>query len=1033
MKKALLALSFVMAFGLSSILAQTRTITGTVTGSDDGMPIPGASVFLKGSTIGTITQVDGNYSLNVPADAETLVFSFVGMLSQEQEIAGRTVINVQLESSAIAVDEVIVVAYGTSTKASFTGSASNLRTDQILSSRSESIDKTLAGKVAGVRVTSETGDPGSSGDIQIRGIGSITGSTTPLYVVDGVPIITGNYATTRNSINVLSSLNPDDIASMTVLKDAAAASLYGSRAANGVIIITTKKGTKGDTKFHFKTNIGWSEMASNSFQMMSGEEYAKYHRAALEGFYLDNFGGLVPGDDYYQDADLQKEALEWSQEMVFDPSWSWLERSANGANWRDLIYDGGTDQDYQFSASGGSETTNFYVSLGYRKVEGIVRNREFDRYTATINLDNQARPWLNLAFKSQMSFTDQFGGSDQTDQEQGIGTASPLSLVFSANPTKYAFDNDGNYVKEAGFDSRYENALLAISKDEQHIQNKTYRAINNASATVQILPELTFRTINSLDFIMTRHANFWSPTSIDGSSLNGLGERDDNEVNNLTTSNLLNYTKAFNNLHNLDVLAGFEAQKYVYRSQFMSASDYSTPKLQELANGQPRNATSAFYKRFMRSFFGNLNYNYNNTYYFGASLRSDESSQLGKDNRQGIFYSVSGSWRFTQENFFDIDFISDGKIRASYGTNGNLPGGSYEHLGLYYFGSEYAGNPAIYYYQIANPDLGWEKSQNFNVGLDLVFWNKLSLTAEYFNKYTTDLLLDMPVSYLAGVSSSTRNIGEISNTGIDVELSAYDILSSQVKWNANLALSTLKATVEKLPNGEDIVAGDGNLYLYREGLDLYTFYFPVYHGVDPANGLAQFLLDPEKPATADNLTYFHSQAKRGPQGASYPSLMGGFNNSFNWKGLSLNVLLTYQFGGQLFDYPGYFTHHDGLRNFNFNLAKDVAGNYWTKPGDIVDNPRPVLYNSLRPDLWSTRHLHSTDFVRMKEVSLFYSLPKQWYNSIGIDNVTVNFTAHNLPFLYAATKDMELEVALNGYRTVDTPLARTFTFGVDLHF
>lgn len=1033
MKKVLLALSFVVVCGLSALTAQTRTITGTVTGSDDGMPIPGASVFVKGTTMGTVTQINGSYSLNVPADAQTLVFSFVGMQTQEQPVAGRSVIDVILSSDAIAMDEVIVVAYGTSTRASFTGSASSVSASDLLNSRTESVDKALAGKVSGVRVTSVTGDPGSGGDMQIRGIGSITGNTSPLYIVDGIPIVTGNFSGTRNSSDVLASINPDDIESMTVLKDAAAASLYGSRAANGVVIITTKKGKKGDTKFNFRSNIGWSEMATNSYEMMSGVEYTQYHLASLEGYRLNQLSGLHPGQANYQDPATQAAAREWALARVFDPGWSWVEEEVNGADWRNLIYDGGSDQDYQFSASGGNESTNFYTSVGYRKVEGLVRNREFERYTGTLNLDNQARNWLNLAFKTQMSYTNQLGRGDQSDQEQGIATSSPLNILYSANPTKKAFDENGNYIEEAAFTSRYDNPLQALSREQAFVENKTYRAINNAAISVQLLPQLSFRSTNALDFIMARHFNYWGPSSIDGASLNGLGEKLDNEVISLTTSNVFNYSINIDNEHKIDALVGFEAQKYINNYQFASASDYSTDKLRELGNAQPRNVSSLFYKRFMQSFFGNVNYNYADRYYLGGSLRSDESSQLGKDNRRGLFYSISGSWRFTQEEFFSSNLISDGKLRASYGTNGNLPTGSYAHLGLYYFGSEYAGNPAIYMNQIENADLGWEKSRNVNFGFDLSFLNKVSLSAEYFYKYTTDLLLSMPASYLTGVSSSMQNAGEISNKGIDVELKAFDILSSPLKWDLSLALSTLKATVEKLPNGEDIILGDGNLYLYREGSDLYTFYLPTYHGVDPENGLAQFLIDPSLPADASNLTYVHSQAQRGPQGSSYPTLMGGFGNTFSWKGLSFNVLMTYQFGGQLFDYPGYFSHHDGVRNFSFNLAKDVAGNYWTKPGDVVDNPRPVLSNALRPDLWSTRHLHSTDFIRLKEVSLNYNLPREWYRSIGVDHVAVNFTANNLPYIYAATKDMELEVALNGYRTVDTPLARTFTFGVNVQF
>ena len=820
---------------------------------------------------------------------------------------------------------------------------------------------------------------------------------------------------------------------MTVLKDAAAASLYGSRAANGVIIITTKKGKTGDTKFNLKVSKGWSEMATDSYQMMSGTDYAGYHKASLEGYYLNQNQALIPGQPNYGNTVIQDEARAFGEAYYLTPGYSPITEATNGQNWRDQIYDGGTDQDYQFSASGGTEKTSFYASLGVKKVEGIVRNRTFDRYSSTLNLNNKSKEWLELDFKTQLSYTEQEGRGDQANQAQGISTASPLSLLYSANPTVNAYLPDGSMNMNASFDPRVQNPIHALSPDEAMVSNKTYRAMNNLAATVKILPELTFKTTNSVDYVSVRSFNYWGPNSIDGLSLNGLGEKQNNEVITMTSTNVFNYSKTFNEVHNVTGLLGTEVQDYRNEYLFASASDYSTDKLPELGNGQPRNASSAFYDRFMMSYIGNVNYNYANRYYLAASLRSDESSQLGSDNRRGTFYSASASWRFTEEEFLKNDVLTDGKLRLSYGTNGALPGGSYPHLGLYYFGSVYGTNPAIYMNQVANNELGWEMSRNINAGLDLTFFQRFSVTAEYFNKYTTDLLLNVPASYLTGVSSSMQNYGEISNQGFEFEFHGQDILKSAVKWNVDFSLATLKARVEKLPGGEDIILGDGNLYLYREGEDLYTFYLPTYAGVDPESGLGQFLIDPTKEATPDNLTYVYSEAGRGMQGSSYPTITGGFSNGFSWKGLSLNVLITYQFGGQLFDYPGYFSHHDGVRNFSFNLHNDVAGNYWQQPGDVVDNPRPVLFNPLRSDRWSTRHLYSTDHIRIKELSLNYNLPKSWYSKVGVEHVSVNFNVNNLGYLYAATEGMELEVALNGYRTVDTPLARTYSFGVNVSF
>jgi TonB-linked SusC/RagA family outer membrane protein len=525
---------------------------------------------------------------------------------------------------------------------------------------------------------------------------------------------------------------------------------------------------------------------------------------------------------------------------------------------------------------------------------------------------------------------------------------------------------------------------------------------------------------------------YWGPQSIDGKSVNGLGTRDQNRVITKTTSNVLNFNKSFNEVHNVSALAGFEAQDYEYLFVRAGVKDYSTDKLTELSSGKHDVATSALYSNFMKSFFGSLNYNFDNKYYFAASVRQDESSKLGADNRKGTFWSASASWRFTEEEFVDASFLNDGKLRFSYGTNGSLPGGSYSHLGLYNFSGVYGPNSAIYLDQAANLDLGWEMSSNLNIGLDLTLFDKVSFTAEYFYKYTKDLLLNVPTSYVTGFSSATQNAGEISNQGFDIEIHVSDILNSELKWNADLALSTLSAKVEKLPGGNDIILGDGNLYQYSEGQDLYTFYLPTWNGVNDKTGFTEFLIDPTKAATADNLTMNYADAERGPVAKAFPDFSGGFTNTLSYKGFTFRALTTFQFGGNLFDYPGYFFHHDGVRG-SFNVAKDVENNYWSPENTGADNPQPVYGWSNRPDKWSSRYIKSTDFIRLKEVGLSYQLPKHLYEKYGLGNVNVSFNVSNLAYLYAATKDMELEVNLNGYRTVDTPLSRTYSFGVSVDF
>lgn len=1016
-----------LLIGAGFVMAQTQ-VQGTVV-DEQGEPVIGASVVLKSDrTKGTVTDMDGKFTLSAP-DGATFVFSFVGF--KTQEAAARLNMKITLMSDTETLDEVLIVAYGTAKKSSFTGSAAAVNAEKLSSARVESVDKALNGKVSGVRVTSVTGDPGAAGHVQVRGIGSITGSTSPLYVIDGIPVTVGDYGR-RVSSNVLSTLNPEDVESMTVLKDAAAASLYGSRAANGVVIITTKKGKSGKTKFNVKMNSGFSNMATNSYELLSGEEYADYMKAALEGFQLNKLSGLLPTQKNYGNPEIQAQAKKFAEDNYLNEDWSYVTERKNGDDWRKLIYDGGHQSEVQFSASGGNEKTSFFASLGYNKVKGLVKYREFERYSSMLNLSNKATNWLELSFKNQMSYTKQTGRGDQSEQSQGLATASPLSMMMGSNPSMKAYNEDGTYNMESNFSSKVKNALWALSPDESSVSNKTYRIMNNVGAKVIFTKDLSFNSNNSVDYFTVKSFNYWGPASIDGSSLNGLGEKGEEEVITLTTSNILNYNSTFNDVHNLDALVGVEAQKYNNNSLFASASDYSNDILHELANGQPRNASSGYVRNFMMSYLGNVSYNYANKYYIAGSLRSDKSSKLGMNKRQGTFYSLSGSWRFSHEDFLKNDVLTDGKLRVSYGTNGTLPGGSYAYMGLYRFDGSYGDKPASYLTQLKNDDLGWEKSKNFNIGMDITLFERFAFSLEYFNKYTSDLLLNVPVSYTTGVSNVTMNIGEISNKGWEFEFHGSNLLKSEVVWNMDLTLSTLKATVEKLPSG-DIIRGDGDLYLYREKEDLYSFYLPTYLGVNSENGLAMFAKDPTKPDTEDNRTYHYAEAKKGVQKSAYPKVNGGFSNSFHYKGISLNILLTYQFGGYLFDYPGYFQKHDGLRMYSMNLSRDLVGNYWQNKGDQVDNPRPVLSNPLRPDRWSTRHLLSTDFIRLKEISLGYTLPKTWYSKLGVSNIDLSLNVNNLAYLYAATKNMELEVALNGYRTVDTPMARTYSFGVNIGF
>ena len=686
------------------------------------------------------------------------MISYVGM--ESQEVSVKPQIRVLLKTSSQALDEVMVVAYGTAKKASFTGSAKAVSSDEIVSGSKESLDKALAGKLTGVRVTTTTGDPGSPGEINIRGVGSISASKSPLYVIDGVPVKNdSDMSYYGKTSSILSSLNPEDIENMTVLKDAAAASLYGSRAANGVIIITTKSGKKGKTKVSYTGEVGWSNMAVKQFVPMDASQILEYGKEAIANYYILN-GDAGNREEAYALIDSEGDMASFFN----DPS------GKTNTNWRDEVYRTALTQDHQVAISGGADKTQFYVGFGYNKSEGIVIGTDFDRLSGRLNLDHQVNNWLSFGVKQSIAYSKQNGGRDQGDQAQGIGTSSPLSLVFSSDPTAPVKNPDGSYNEEANWGAA-SNPHLMLGID-QWIKSKTMRSLTNADVQVKFSDKVSFKSILGYDFIDTKHFEYWSPTSVDGESVKGLGSRYNYENRNLTSSSTLRYANLWNDVHSFDVLGGFEVENQQLTNVIATAKQYSTDKLPELGNGQPDNAYSNVYESGLVSYLATANYNYDNKYYLSASFRRDGSSRLGADNRWANFWSVSGAWRINKDFLKDNDLFSDLKLRLSYGTNGNLPSDYYANLALYSFSSGYGPSSAIYWDQAGNSKLGWEKSQNFNIGLDWNMYQRVNLTVEYYNKKTTDLLFKVPTSIVTGFEDNWQNLGELKNTGLEIEVNS---------------------------------------------------------------------------------------------------------------------------------------------------------------------------------------------------------------------------------------------------------------------
>ena len=1016
--------------------------------------------------------------------------SFIGLQTQELEI--KPIMKVVLRSDSEMLDEVMVVAYGTAKKSSFTGSASTIKAEQITSGSKESLDKAFSGKMAGVRVASATGDPGSMGEMNIRGVGSINGSKTPLYVIDGVVMKSdGDMNYYGKSQSVLSTLNPDDIESMTVLKDAAAASLYGSRAANGVVIITTKSGKEGKTRVSYNGEVGWNKMAVDQYNMMSAQDYIGYVRESVANYYLEN-GYASSKDDAYALVESEGDVAAF----VNDPSGN------TNTNWKDEIYRTAVTQNHQVSLNGGNQSTKFYAGVGYNKSEGIVLGSDFQRISARVNVDQKINNWADFSVKQMIASTTQNGFRDQNDQAQGLGTSSPLGILFALDPTAPVKNEDGTYNANAGYGQVSNPHLMLGGKDSdtamEWIQSKMFRSLTNAELGLHFLDKIFFKSIFGYDYIDNKHFEYWDRDGVNGASVGGMGSRYTFQNSTLTSSNTLTYTDTFNDVHNLSVMAGFELENQNLLQIITVAKNYSN-HLPELSNGQPDAASSYDYGSAMMSYFGNVNYNYHDKYYLSASFRRDGSSRLSKDNRWANFWSVSGAWRLSKEGFMeDMPLFTDFKVKASYGTNGNLPTDYYGYMDLY-AGSGYGNNPAIYWAQLANSELTWEKSKNLNVGFEWNMFGKVTLSAEYYLKNTTDLLFQVPTAFETGFSSrwanlgqlkndgveievnsqnittkdfswttnfnltyqqaiikelpegkdiqygdgqiqvptafetgfSSRwaNLGQLKNDGVEIEVNSQNITTKDFSWTTNFNLTYQQAIIKELPEGKDIQYGDGQMYIHREGESMYSFYLPEWAGVNPDNGEGLWYVDPADHSKGTTNKY--AEAGWGIVGKALPDVMGGLTNTFTYKDFDLSFLISYQFGGDMFDYPGYFTHNDGLR-LGSTVPEADAADYWTKPGDNAANPKPVyaaLSTQGRTDQFSSRQVKSTDNIRLREFTVGYNIPVKKY----INRLRVYFRANNPFLIWAKTDNVDPDVAINGYRQVDTPQLKSCVFGVNLEF
>lgn len=1033
--------------------AEKVQISGNVVSEADGEPIVGASILVKGTNIGAMSDVDGRFTLNVPQEAKTLVVTYVGMKQTEVKIADN--ITIVMQSSMNELDEVMVVAYGTAKKSSYAGSASLVRADAIKDLPSATFENALNGKVAGLQLTNNSGQAGSAPAIRIRGIGSMNAGNEPLYVIDGVPVSSGNIGQMSGEIystnNIMTSLNPDDIESISVLKDAAASSLYGSRAANGVILITTKKGTSGKPTVNFKTEIGFTPCwATDNYETASVQDnvnmlYTVFHDYGTQGEDMTDEEANAYALKQLNKK-FNKHGYEFStngtgaRENVIIGEYDNSGRAGKYFDWDKAYFRTATYQTYDFSVSGANDKTNYYTSLSYTKDEGRLKMNSFKRVSGRLNLNQKVGKFLEFGTNASFSRTSKSGYNDtrSTGANYFMQTRNLLWGLYW--PTDYKTGKPwtsryGSYAYNGlYYDNEWENSS---------INTKLMAA---ETLTIHVLPGLDVRSVLSYDHTNVKDHIYYSANHFYGSADNGNVTEYRTTYDKIVSSTTANYNVSFADVHSLGIMAGFEAEKN--KADYLRATGTNMPvsTLHTIATAGTQTSSGYSWGNSMASLLSKVDYNYNEQYFFSASFRRDGSSRLSKDERWGNFWSVAGAWNIKKESFMSsIDWLSNLRLRASYGVNGTLPTDNYGYISLMDYTAKYMGNPGGIISTIGNSDLTWETSYSSNIGFDFaLFSNRLHGTIEYFNRDSKNLLQDVPISQVTGFSSTLQNIGRINNHGIEIELGGEIINKGDWNWTASVNASFLSSKVKELYGGSDIIwydptGGDDRAqYIYREGSPTLSFYGFEWAGVDKTNGKSVYYVnDPEDPKAGDFLyngrgaTYDYDNANYTIIGNATPTVYGGLNTNVSWKGFSLGLSFTYKIGGDLYDGAYKDVADDG-----YYWERIRANNYfkelWTPENPNGSEPQISGLDLTDAMEYSTRHIFNASYLRLKALTFGYTIPQNVTKKALIQNARLFFSGTNL-LTFANYKDADPEVNEYGTRGWETPLGKTFVFGIELKF
>ena len=1057
----LLACLFV---GIGLVTAQTQKVTGVVISEEDGQPVVGASVLVKGTTLGTITDVDGNFNLsNVPSSAKTLQISYIGM--QTQEVAIKPKLKIVLKSDTEVLDEVIVTAYGTSTKGTFTGSASVMKADKIEKRQVSNVSNALAGAVAGVQILSDNGQPGESAKVRIRGVGSINAGMEPLYVVDGVPYD-----------GELSSINSADIETMTVLKDAASTALYGARGANGIIMITTKKGTSGKARINFDAKWGVNSRAIKTYDVMTSPK--NYIETAYQSIYNSQISlGYSPEDaNIRANKILPSGASGGLGYQVYTTAPGELLVGSNGKlnpnatlgysdgqyyytpdNWADETFQNNLRQEYNLSAAGGSDKGTYYFAFGYLDDQGVISGSGFKRLNGRFKGDYKLYSWLKIgANVSYVNTESRYPGDQDANATASSGNAfyiannmAPIYPLYVRGADKQIMLNNGRKVYDYGDgqSTNFSRSFMSIanpSGDLIYNKREYLSDVINANWFAEITPitGLTISARYGLNIDNTRQNEMGNAYMGQSASYGGTAYQAAIRTYGFDQQYVANYQFALKDVHHFDVTAGYDGYSYEYTLLEGSGQNLYNPESFYLGNvidkftiGGKKDLYST------KGFFGRVNYSYNDTYFGNVSYRRDASSRFAPENRWGNFWSASVAWMLTRESFMeDITWVNMLKLKASFGQQGNddilYPGvllekNYYPWLDQYKMtgaNGTFADGTLLYK---GNPDITWETSTSYNIGADFgLFNNKLNGSIEYFGRKSKDMLYNRPTAGSLGYTAVPMNVGSMTNSGVEFDLNYQIMANKKFNWSVNLNATFVKNKINKLHpdlNGK-LIDSDR---IYEEGESMYRMYLVDYAGVDEKTGEALYWAKDDNGNAIKTPEYSTAENYKVATDDMMPTVYGGLGTTFEAYGFDASIQLSYQLGGKIYD-TGYrrLMHGGASSSAGWNWHKDIY-NAWTPENPTSNIPR-LNANDKYTNSASTRWLTSSDYLSINNITVGYTLPQQLVKKVMLDKVRVYFTADNVALISARKGLDPRQSYISATTALYTPI-RTISGGISLTF